>query len=112
MSSSAAMEEILDLRGRPAAEQMRAAHEAVERAVGGAGMHILTDLEVVATPDGETPFALRGVIAQENVSDGFRMPLPIRFEYEDEEPQVRADFAAEMERKGIEFAMPPVSYRS
>ncbi len=49
MSSSAAMEEILDLRGRPAAEQMRAAHEAVERAVGGAGMHILTDLEVVAT---------------------------------------------------------------
>ena len=33
-------------------------------------------------------------------------------EYEDEDPQVRADFAAEMERKGIEFAMPPVTYRS
>ena len=41
--------EILDLRGRPAAEQMHAAHQAVERAAGGAGARILTDLDVVAT---------------------------------------------------------------
>ena len=47
------------------------------------------DLEVVTTPDGETPFALRGTIVQENVSDGFRMPLPIRFEFEDGEHIVR-----------------------
>ncbi len=47
------------------------------------------DLEVVATPDGEAPFALRGTIVQEDVSDGFRMPLPIRFEYEDGEHIVR-----------------------
>ena len=47
--SGGAEVEILDLRGRPAAEQMHAAHEAVERAAGGAGTRILTDLDVVAT---------------------------------------------------------------
>ena len=47
--SGAAAAGVLDLRGRPAAEQLREAHEAVERAAAGGGVRILTDLDVVAT---------------------------------------------------------------
>ena len=47
--SGAAAAEVLDLRGRPAAEQLREAHEAVERAAAGGGARILTDLDIVAT---------------------------------------------------------------
>ena len=39
----------LDLRGRPPAEQMRAAHEAVERAAAGHAVRIVSELDVVAT---------------------------------------------------------------
>lgn len=41
--------EVLDLRGRPPAEQMPAAHAAVERAAGGTAVRIITELDVVAT---------------------------------------------------------------
>lgn len=46
---SAAAPPTLDLRGRPPAEQMRAAHEAVERAAAGDAVRIVTELDVVAT---------------------------------------------------------------
>jgi len=38
------------------------------------------DLEVVATGDPAMPFALRGTVRQEEVRDGFRMPVPIAVE--------------------------------
>ena len=41
--------EVLDLRGRPPAEQMQSAHAAVERAAEGAALRIISDLDVVAT---------------------------------------------------------------
>ncbi len=46
---SAEAPEVLDLRGRPPAEQMQSAHAAVERAAGGAALRIISDLDVVAT---------------------------------------------------------------
>ena len=47
MSAGAA--ELLDLRGRPPAEQMLSAQDAVARAAEGAVLRIVTDLDVVAT---------------------------------------------------------------
>ena len=47
MSAGAA--ELLDLRGRPPAEQMQAAMAAVERAAEGAALRIISELDVVAT---------------------------------------------------------------
>ncbi|MYA19621.1 MAG: hypothetical protein F4Z25_04985 [Chloroflexi bacterium] len=41
--------ELLDLRGRPPAEQMQAAMAAVEQAAGGAALRIISELDVVAT---------------------------------------------------------------
>ena len=41
--------ELLDLRGRPPAEQMQAAMAAVEHAAGGAALRIISELDVVAT---------------------------------------------------------------
>ena len=46
---SAEPAELLDLRGRPPAEQMQSAHAAVERAAEGTALRIVTDLDVVAT---------------------------------------------------------------
>ncbi|MYI83562.1 MAG: hypothetical protein F4056_09905 [Chloroflexi bacterium] len=46
---SAGPAELLDLRGRPPAEQMQSAHAAVERAAEGTALRIVTDLDVVAT---------------------------------------------------------------
>ena len=46
------------------------------------------DLEVVPTGSGDAPFALRGSIAQENVPDGFRMPVPIRMTFNDRSPLI------------------------
>ena len=46
---SGAAPEVLDLRGRPPAEQMQSAHAAVERAAGGAALRIISELDVVAT---------------------------------------------------------------
>ena len=41
--------EVLDLRGRPPAEQIRKAQAAVEQAGGGVTLRILSDQDVVAT---------------------------------------------------------------
>ncbi len=46
---SGAAPELLDLRGRPPAEQLQSAHAAVERAAEGAALRIVTDLDVIAT---------------------------------------------------------------
>ncbi len=39
------------------------------------------DLDVVATGDSANPFALRGTIRQEDVFEGFRMPVPIELAF-------------------------------
>ncbi len=41
--------EVLDLRGRPPAEQMRKAQAAVKRAAEDVTLQIVTDLDIVAT---------------------------------------------------------------
>ena len=41
------------------------------------------DLDVVASGDAAMPFALRGAIRQDDVFDGFRMPVPIALEFKD-----------------------------
>ena len=41
------------------------------------------DLDVVASGDAAMPFALRGAIRQDDVFDGFRMPVPIALEFRD-----------------------------
>ena len=45
------------------------------------------DLTVSPLVDAELPFALHGTIRQEDVPDGFRMPVPIRLEFRDRPPQ-------------------------
>ncbi|MCY4027126.1 MAG: M1 family aminopeptidase [Acidobacteria bacterium] len=45
------------------------------------------DLTVSPLVDAERPFALHGTIRQENVPDGFRMPVPIRLEFRDRPPE-------------------------
>ena len=45
------------------------------------------DLAVSPLVDGREPFALHGTIRQEDVPDGFRMPVPIRLEFRDRPPQ-------------------------
>ena len=46
---SAEAPEVLDLRGRPPAEQMQSAHAAVLRAAEGTALRIISELDVVAT---------------------------------------------------------------
>ena len=46
------------------------------------------DLKVSALIDSATPFVLRGRIRQENVSDGFKMPVPIRITFDDHPPMI------------------------
>jgi hypothetical protein len=41
------------------------------------------DLRVVDTGDPAAPFALRGRVTQEDVFDGFRMPVPVALDYAD-----------------------------
>ena len=45
------------------------------------------DLTVSPLVDADLPFALHGTIRQEDVSDGFRMPVPIRLEFRDHPPE-------------------------
>ncbi len=45
------------------------------------------DLAVSPLVDGREPFALHGTIRQEDVPDGFRMPVPIRLEFRDRPPE-------------------------
>ena len=44
------------------------------------------ELEVSPVIDSPTPFVLRGRIRQEDVSDGFKMPVPIRITFDDHPP--------------------------
>ena len=44
------------------------------------------DLEVTAVVDAELPFVLHGTIRQEDVPDGFRMPVPVRLRFDDRPP--------------------------
>ena len=46
------------------------------------------DLEVQPGAEGAAPYALRGRIRQEEVSAGFRMPVPIRLTFDDRPPLV------------------------
>jgi aminopeptidase N len=49
------------------------------------------DLRVVAGSDveGEAPFRLSGTVQQEDVPDGFRMPVPIAVRFADRPPLLR-----------------------
>ena len=47
------------------------------------------DLDVTPVVDRPSPFVLHGRIRQEDVPDGFRMPVPIRFTFDDRPPLVR-----------------------
>ena len=47
------------------------------------------DLEVLRSGDPERPFVLRGTIRQEDVPEGFRMPVPILLRFDDRPPVAR-----------------------
>ena len=47
------------------------------------------DLDVSPMVDQPAPFVLHGRIRQEDVPDGFRMPVPIRLTFDDRPPVVR-----------------------
>jgi hypothetical protein len=47
------------------------------------------DLEVSRVVDSPSPFLLHGRIRQENVPDGFKMPVPIRLTFDDHPPMTR-----------------------
>ena len=63
------------------------------------------DLDLVATNDAGSPYALRGEVRQKGVSDGFRMPVPIRFAFDDRDPIVRRVWIDE-ERVEIDVPLP------
>ena len=44
------------------------------------------DLEAAAVIDEELPFVLRGTIRQDDVPDGFQMPVPVRLRFDDRPP--------------------------
>lgn len=48
--------------------------------------HYEPDLDVVRVSEGSSPYALRGTISQEEVSEGFRMPVPIKLTFADRPP--------------------------
>jgi hypothetical protein len=47
------------------------------------------DLKVTPLIDSPTPFVLSGRIRQEDVSDGFKMPVPIRFTFDEHPPMTQ-----------------------
>ena len=46
------------------------------------------DLKVSPQVDSPAPFVLHGRIRQENVSEGFKMPVPIRLTFDDRPPMI------------------------
>ena len=79
----------------------RSFEAAVDRAFGGPmdwffdqwvyGVEVPTyrpDLDVSQVVDSPSPFVLHGRIRQEDVSEGFRMPVPIRLTFDDAPPMV------------------------
>ncbi|MDA1095158.1 MAG: M1 family aminopeptidase [Acidobacteria bacterium] len=63
------------------------------------------DLEVVPLIDSPMAFVLRGHIRQEDVSDGFKMPVPIRITFDDHPPITRSVWV-DAEEVQVEFPLP------
>ncbi len=63
------------------------------------------DLEVVPLIDSPMAFVLRGHIRQEDVSEGFKMPVPIRITFDDHPPITRRVWV-DAEEVQVEFPLP------
>ncbi len=63
------------------------------------------DLDVTAITDSPSPFVLHGRIRQDDVSDGFRMPVPIRLTFEDHPPMTQQIWV-DAEEVTVELPLP------
>ena len=63
------------------------------------------DLEVSRSADAELPFVYRGSIAQEDVPDGFSMPIPILFRF-DEGPPIARRVWVDADTIDVEILLP------
>ena len=63
------------------------------------------DLTVSPLVDAAQPFVLHGTIRQEDVPEGFRMPVPIRLEFRDHPPQTHRVWV-DAEAVEVEIAVP------
>ena len=63
------------------------------------------DLEVSPVVDSQSPFVLHGRIRQDDVSDGFRMPVPIRLTFDDRPPMTHRIWV-DTDEVMVELALP------
>ena len=63
------------------------------------------DLEVSPVVDSPSPFVLHGRIRQDDVSDGFRMPVPIRLTFDDH-PPITHRIWVDADEVMVELALP------
>ena len=63
------------------------------------------DLEVSPVVDGPSPFVLHGRIRQDDVSDGFKMPVPIRLTFDDH-PSTTHRIWVDADEVMVELALP------
>jgi len=63
------------------------------------------DLEVSRSSDPELPYVYRGTIEQEDVPDGFNMPIPILFRFDDRSPIARRVWV-EADMVDVEILLP------
>ena len=63
------------------------------------------DLEVSPVVDSPSPFVLHGRIRQDDVSDGFRMPVPIRLTFDDHPPMTHRIWV-DTDEVMVELALP------
>ena len=63
------------------------------------------DLEVSRVVDSPSPFLLHGRIRQEDVPDGFKMPVPIRLTFDDNPPMTRRVWV-DADEVMVEVALP------
>ena len=63
------------------------------------------DLEVSPVVDGPSPFVLHGRIRQDDVSDGFKMPVPIRLTFDDHPPMTHRVWV-DADEVMVELALP------
>ena len=63
------------------------------------------DLDVSPVVDSPSPFVLRGRIRQDDVSDGFRMPVPIRLTFDDHPPMTHRIWV-DADEVLVELALP------
>ena len=63
------------------------------------------DLEVSPVVDSPSPFVLHGRIRQDDVSDGFRMPVPIRLTFDDHPPMTHRIWV-DADEVMVELALP------